>query len=820
MALPLANLAAREAAGRPPWRSHDLAAARLPEHALAVLEALRFPGDSSRLAALNDSSHRKVLEFCDPAQFTLLLNSMCRDALPAWVQARIDRNIQDYSQRFERLKQSLFEIAGVLEARGIEFVLLKGLAHSPDFTPDPLLRAQGDIDIWTEPDSAAAAGEALREIGYLPICTSEGRHLPPMARETQYQWRGDYFAPDLPITVEVHYELWDGRAEFIPAPGESGFWTRRITAYVDGHPLQVLSPPDALAFAALHLLMHVLHGDLRLQRAWEIANFLHAREIDDAFWAEWRACHPDSLRQLEAIVFQLVSDWFGAALSPTAEEEVETLSEDVQLWMERFALSPLKALFSPNKDEIWLHLSLVKPFRQKCAIFLRRVAPLRAPPRASTQAPTVARWKTDLRYTVGRTFHHARTLIPAIAGAARWQWARKRIDGVFLEYQLASALFCFGVVIFVLLYNVYMLGLGFREDALGRLASSMNMGTLCGALPAALIMRRSGLRNALLIAILGGSATACLRVLAVRESWLMASAFLNGAFLSLWAVSYSPALAGATTERNRQFAFSLASALGVLECVAGGIVGGWLPGLLRSLAHSLTSLGAQRVALLVACGTSALGALSAARLRFAPVPKDEAKTYPRGRFIFVFLFSMCWWSAAMGAFNPFFNAFFAERMHMQVGRIGLVYSFAQFAQLPVLMAAPAVLRRLGQVRGIAWMQFGTACALAALAFSHSNGMAAIWYAGYMSLQYMSEPGLLSMLMERVRPGERSGASGLYFLVTSLMGSLAAFAAGNAITRFGYPLVLIASAVLAMVGALLFRTLIPTKDCSMAAITSC
>jgi len=117
------------------------------------------------------------------------------------------------------------------------------------------------------------------------------------------------------------------------------------------------------------------------------------------------------------------------------------------------------------------------------------------------------------------------------------------------------------------------------------------------------------------------------------------------------------------------------------------------------------------------------------------------------------------------------------------------------------------------------MQFGTACALAALAFSHSGAVAAVWYAGYMSLQYMSEPGLFSMLMERVRPGERSGASALYFLLTSLMGSLSALAAGNAITRFGYPCVLIASAALATLAALLFRILIPAKDCSMAAITS-
>ncbi len=815
MALPVAN-----AARRTPRLRHDLTTARIPQHARAVMEALRFDGDSVQLAALDDADYRKLLEFCDRAQLTLLLNSLHRDALPGWVQERMDRNLAGYSQRFERLKQSLFEMADVLDERGIEFVLVKGLAHAPDFTPDALLRAQGDIDLWTKPQEATAAAAALREIGYVPVCESEGRHLPPMSRETQWEWRGDFFAPDLPISVDIHYELWDGSAERIQGPEESDFWERRTTAWVDGHPVQVLSPPDALAFAALHLLMHLLHGDLRVQRAWEIANFLNAREGDDAFWTRWRQCHSDSLRRLEAIIFQLVADWFGAALSATADEEIEALPEDVQLWIEQYGLSPVEALFHPNKDEIWLHVSLAQGLRDKCSIFLRRVLPLRVPSQAATQASTASQARLNLLYAGRRALHHARTLAPALAGAAKWQWARTRIDAVFLQYQAAAALFCIGVVIFLLLYNLYLLGLGFHENVLGHLASAMSVGTLCGALPAAWIARRFGLRNMMLTAILGCAAAVCLRVLAVTETWLLVTAFLNGLCLSLWAVSYQPAIAGATNERNRHFAFSLSSVIGMLECVVGGLLGGWMPGLLGRFAHSLTAVGAQRASLLVASGMISLAALPAARLRFAPLPKEESKTYPRGRFILVFLFSLCWWSAAVSAFHPFFNAFFARRMHMQVSRIGLVYSGSQFVQAMVVMTAPLVLRRLGQVRGTAWMQFGTACALAALAFSPNGGVAAIFYAGSLSLQYMCDPGLFSMLMERVRPGERSGASALYFLVTSLMASLSALAAGGAITRFGYPSVLIASAALATVAALLFRTLIPKKDCSMAPITSC
>jgi predicted MFS family arabinose efflux permease len=80
----------------------------------------------------------------------------------------------------------------------------------------------------------------------------------------------------------------------------------------------------------------------------------------------------------------------------------------------------------------------------------------------------------------------------------------------------------------------------------------------------------------------------------------------------------------------------------------------------------------------------------------------------------------------------------------------------------------------------------------------------------MSLQYMSEPGLFHLLMNRVAPEQRSGASALYFLATSLAGSLAAFAGGAAISRFGYPPVLVASGCVAMASALLFRSLVREK----------
>ncbi|HEX8986039.1 MAG TPA: MFS transporter, partial [Bryobacteraceae bacterium] len=326
-------------------------------------------------------------------------------------------------------------------------------------------------------------------------------------------------------------------------------------------------------------------------------------------------------------------------------------------------------------------------------------------------------------------------------------------------------------------------------------------------IPAAAISRRIGLRGMLFIALTGGALAMLLRASSVSEATLTATAFLHGLFLAFWAVSDSPVIAGLTMERNRQFAFGLVSATAISLGVISSLVGGQLPGLLRSLVHSLGPVEAHRWSLMVSAGLILFAAIPLRPVRFPRIAASETRLYPRGRFLPCFLLALAVWGAATGGFNPFFNAFFSQRLRMSTEGIGTVSAFSHLFQAVVILLSPLVLKRLGAVKGIAWMQLATALALAAVAASPASGAAATAYVAYMSFQYMSEPGIFSMLMNRVNPGERSGASALYFLVSSLVGSAAALASGAAIARFGYPPVLLVCATVAALSAVMFRALI-------------
>ncbi|HZQ52974.1 MAG TPA: nucleotidyltransferase family protein [Bryobacteraceae bacterium] len=394
---------------------------KVPAWALALFEALRFTNpDSARLRSLSASEWHQLLKFCDAAQLTLLLGYICQEHLPAWVRGRISRDRANYSRRFATLQARVCEIAAAFEDSSIPFVLLKGFAQADLFTPDPMLRAQGDIDIWCLPESIDRASQTLRALGYRPFGKSRGRHLAPMIRETHWDWRGDHFAADLPIPVDLHYRLWDSEMERFSGPDESELWSRRAVS-PDAQGVPVLGDADIVAFSAFHLLMHLLHGDLRLQRAWEIAFFLENHSTDENFWNRWAGSYAPSVLSTQVIVFVLIRLWFECKLPRCVSNLAKELPGEVILWIERFGFSPVANLFTPNKDEVWLNLCLLKTRRDRVRVALRRFIPLNSTTLPTNQVRTDASFPA---FILRRALYHGRLLLPACWSAIRWQCLR------------------------------------------------------------------------------------------------------------------------------------------------------------------------------------------------------------------------------------------------------------------------------------------------------------------------------------------------------------------------------------------------------------
>jgi predicted MFS family arabinose efflux permease len=783
---------------------------------------LRFHGsDVGYLHDLPDSKWDKLLESTDSIHLTLALGVRCRDILPDRIRRRIDRNLSDNAVRLRRASQTYHDLAAEFDKRGVEFAVLKGIAQWPYYSDAPEHRPQYDIDVLCTREHLAAARDAAGAIEYEPL-NGEGTrvdHLPAMVFKNGFRWRGDYFDPEMPLGLDIHFRLWDEEMEGFDAKGVDEFWFRRVTRQTAAGPVPALSLPDGLAYSALHFLRHLFRGDPRLYHGYEIAHFLERSASNEEFWREWRETHPAGMRRIEAIAFRFAEEWFGCRLSDEAADEVSALPAGMKDWFERFSFSPVRAITAPNKDDLFLHLQLIPERSKKIEVAARRALPLRAPKfQAAPNVPTAevgvaerfSRAIGRARFLSARVATHARSLLPLALTGTRWWWTGKHVGAGVLTFLVAAALFNIGTAAFFLLYNLHLLRLGFREDLMGLVASAASAGSIAGTIPAGLFARRFGLRATLLIAFVLGPAMGMVRATTTTPVLLAGSAFAWGFVFAAYAVCLPPIITAMTSERSRPFAFSLVCACGIGSAALGGIVGGRLPALLR-----IPEASGLQFALLTACALSAFGAVAALWLK---IPEQQPVAAPASivraavpPFVLRFLAAAALWWMATGAFNPFFNAYLSTELKMSVGGIGNLFAWSQATQVLAILFAPAILRRFGLITGVSAMQIATAGAMLLLALRTSPSAVPVLFCGYMAFQYMSEPGLFTLLMSGVAPGQTSMASSLNMFVTFSVQAIAAALAGISVRQFGYAPVLLVAAAGAAAGGLAFRVFLRPAD---------
>jgi predicted MFS family arabinose efflux permease len=345
----------------------------------------------------------------------------------------------------------------------------------------------------------------------------------------------------------------------------------------------------------------------------------------------------------------------------------------------------------------------------------------------------------------------------------------------------------------------------------GYIASASAVGGIAGAIPAGLLAHRFGMRKALLTCLTMVPLIFALRSIVASNILLIVLAFLGGLFITIWAVCISPALAQLTNEQTRPVGFSTMFSSGIAIGILGGQVGGRLPGWIGSAASTTTPAHMKQLALLAACGFVALGLIPLSRIKFSSPLAKERKVYPSGRFIKRYLAAIAVWTLAGATFDPFYNVYFSQFLHMSVQQIGSIYSYAQLSQVIAIMATPLIFRKFGMVEGIVYLQIAAAITLGVLALCSRVPTASVVYVGYMALHWMVEPGILLFLMNQVPPEERTGASALSFLVINIASALAAALAGASFTKFGYPLVLTVASIVGLGAAFFFRLMVGDRE---------
>jgi predicted MFS family arabinose efflux permease len=387
----------------------------------------------------------------------------------------------------------------------------------------------------------------------------------------------------------------------------------------------------------------------------------------------------------------------------------------------------------------------------------------------------------------------------------------RHLSRSFWTLWASSCLIDLGLCLYFFMFSLFLVEHNVSEHNIGFITAALTTGTIAGTVLVSYLSRRLRLHTLMLMYIFAAPLCLGSRVFFLQIPAQIALGFLAGMTMSIWSVCFSPTLAKLTTQENRTFGFSLFVATGIASGALGGVIGGHLPGLLRNQTWNGRPVDGIKFVLLLSCAFILLAAFSIFRLRL----RQDAATRRRGNvlnsFLIRFLITIAAWNFALNFFTPFANVYLSRHLKLPLPRIGELYTVSQLIMVFTVLLAPLLYRKVGLVRGVVMTQIGTALSLWALSRATESGAAIGIYLCLTSVQWMSTPGISSLLMNRTAEAERGQAAAMYNIVSLAAQASAAALAGKLFERYGYTGPLAINAALAGLAAMLLYTLLGEND---------
>jgi MFS family permease len=334
---------------------------------------------------------------------------------------------------------------------------------------------------------------------------------------------------------------------------------------------------------------------------------------------------------------------------------------------------------------------------------------------------------------------------------------------------LASAILTGAALgVYRLLFNFYVLSLGFDESLLGQLITVTSMTALLTAVPMGYLADLLGRKKSLLVGGVTVSISIASMVIWPSAANFYAMNILMGAAQSLSAVTMSPFLLENSGEEERTYLFSLSSGLQMAASFVGNSIGGYLPTWIAgSLGVAPTSSPAYAGALAIITAASLLGLAPFLWLKTPVLAKSDraffapfsyARQHPDllGKLIAPMLVT----SIGAGLFMPFMNVFFRVVHRQPDPVIGNVLAWGALFMGIGLIIAPPLADRMGKIQLVVITQGLSIPFLMMLGYAPWFWMSALAHYARLSLMNMSGPVYQTYVMEHVEPKARATVASL------------------------------------------------------------
>lgn len=343
----------------------------------------------------------------------------------------------------------------------------------------------------------------------------------------------------------------------------------------------------------------------------------------------------------------------------------------------------------------------------------------------------------------------------------------RRNARLYLLVTIVSGL-AYGV--FRLLFNFYVLSLGYDEAILGQLLTISSFVSLLSALPAGYASDRLGRKAALFVASLATSLAVLGMVIWPVALSLYFMNIIMGLAQSLSGVTFGPFLMENSGEKERTYLFSFSMGLQTIAGFAGNWLGGQLPTWMGSLSGSAaTSATAYGWAITAVAFASFLALIPILFIRnpYRPpshihkpgtTPFQYARQHPV--LLMKLISPMLVTSLGAGLLMPFLNIFFRKTFNSSDSTIGALFAGGSLFMGIGLLMAPPLADRFGKMKVVVITQALSIPFLAMMGFLPWFGIAASAYLIRLALMNMSNPVYQAFVMEQVDEDARATVASL------------------------------------------------------------
>jgi MFS family permease len=368
--------------------------------------------------------------------------------------------------------------------------------------------------------------------------------------------------------------------------------------------------------------------------------------------------------------------------------------------------------------------------------------------------------------------------------------------------------------VYSLLFNLYLIRLGYNEEFIGQVNGLSVLATGLVAFPAGLLADRIGRRRTMIVgafipalAYLGQSSLADAQA-------ILLFGIAAGAGIALVTTCFSPFMAENSGSEERPYLFSVNFALATLAAMSGSLLGGNLPRIFADLfAWPVDSSAPYRLALQLAAVMFGLAAVpfiltseSPHGFMQAELERPDismARADIRGRMLSFAVVNVLV-GIAGGLILPFFNVYFVETFTLPAQSVGMIFAVSQALMALGVLVAPALARRTGKVNAIVAGHFATGPFLFILAAAGNPWVAATAYWGRNLAMNIISPIQGTFAMEMVPARLRGTLSGINSMAWNTTWAISSVVGGVLILALGYPRIfLISAACYAITGSVYF-----------------